>query len=581
MVGTPGEVDPGSQTPKPTFIWQAIAFLAALLAVRIPFLLSGTDVQLAVIVDDAYYYLEAARRSLETHAWPNMDGIHATNGFHPLYMAIVVGLEALAGTDPARSVSLVLGTNLLLNALATVLLVRQVLRTEAAGHGGALPAMAAGVLAGLTPGWFAHGLSGVETSLSSLLLLILALRWRNEFSGEAPRPGGGPARAVVDGLIAGLAVLARTDSVLFVGIGLLWLVLARRRSMSFILVTGGLALLLSSPWWISSFVRFGTLAQDSGASIAARTSAIAGPVGSRDWIVTGGTNLAFWIYRLGWLWGFHVLTGWLTGMVLPIDRLRGGSGASLRIWALPALCALSFLLAGNDLWYIDRTRVAALELGFGALGLLGGLSTPRMTNRLPRAWGWLLASWVALLAVLYSFGLKSFQVWYTTAPSWIALGLMTLPAFVAMARRHRPVAALVLVLVASQAMLKIQAYRTRGGFEGLIPNVLAAADPWRETLERHAPVTSGQVRVGSFDSGRMSFLVHPYPIVNLDGVMNHEASRALRERRIGPYLQALGLEYVISPESRIATFQRVSPFDVRADSAFTRALGHPVFRIVR
>ncbi|HEY6867645.1 MAG TPA: hypothetical protein VI792_10320, partial [Candidatus Eisenbacteria bacterium] len=75
--------------------WAAGALVvAALAAVRLPFTLQRPDVQCSLLSDDAFYSLEAARRAVEAGQGPSMDGHHPTNGFHPLYMLLLVGLQA-------------------------------------------------------------------------------------------------------------------------------------------------------------------------------------------------------------------------------------------------------------------------------------------------------------------------------------------------------------------------------------------------------------------------------------------------------------------------------------------------------
>src|SRR5512135_1527600 len=80
------------------------------------------------IRDDAYYYFKVAQNISEGHG-STFDGIHPTNGYHPLWMLICIPIFALARFDlilPLRALVLVIG---LLQVGTTILLFRLVRRT--------------------------------------------------------------------------------------------------------------------------------------------------------------------------------------------------------------------------------------------------------------------------------------------------------------------------------------------------------------------------------------------------------------------------------------------------------------------
>src|ERR1700694_622658 len=49
-------------------------------------------------IDDAYYYIIIAR-NFAFSGIPSFDGLHATNGFHPLWMLLLAGMYRLIGRD--------------------------------------------------------------------------------------------------------------------------------------------------------------------------------------------------------------------------------------------------------------------------------------------------------------------------------------------------------------------------------------------------------------------------------------------------------------------------------------------------
>src|SRR5512142_3118632 len=79
------------------------------------------------IRDDAYYYFKVAQNISEGHG-STFDGIHATNGYHPLWMLVCVPIFALARYDlilPLRVLVIVTGV---LHLATAILLYRLVLR---------------------------------------------------------------------------------------------------------------------------------------------------------------------------------------------------------------------------------------------------------------------------------------------------------------------------------------------------------------------------------------------------------------------------------------------------------------------
>ena len=584
--------------------------LLALCATRLPYLFAGPAVQLSLLPDDASYYLEAARRSVETGAWPTLDGRNPTNGFHPLYMLVLVTLQRLVGTEPLTVVPWTLALHLVLNAIAVAFVLRQlwsraaettptrlVASADAGGTAaGAAHAPSASMGAGLTllilaidPAWTAHGLSGLDANLSSLLLLVLAWRWYAPFTDRDEDRK--LASWMLDGVLGGAAVLARTDSILFLLLGILLLVLQRihapRRHLAGPFVTALVAGALVLPWFVVCHLRFGSIAQDSGVAIAYRMRQLAGPPGSVAWLEATGRNLAFWVYRLGWTWGFLPWTAWLVGLRLPWNHWRRERWRRPSQVAVVVLCLLSFLEQRNDLWYVDSLPGAAVEIVLGGLGLIAGLLVRPVAPIGSGLWSRFAASYIVLSVATYVFGLGAFQVWYSTGPALVLLAL-TAPPLLAYGHRHPRFVALLLILVLVQCGWRTSRYLKQGAFEGMHHDLFASRTELRKQLsdlDATRPDVAGRtppavLRFGSFDSGEMSYLLHPFPITNLDGVMNHAAAQAMRSGRFAAYLQEDGITHILQERERIETFQRVAPFGVEADSTLSRELRRGVFRIL-
>jgi len=579
MVQTIGP-HPATGAPGRTTRSAVLLALALLVALpRLPLQLAGPDAHLSLMVDDASYYLEAARRTVETGQWPSTDGLHATNGFHPLYMGLLIGIQALAGTEPRTVLPLVMLLNLALNGLAAWLLLRAV-ALRRPGFAG----LAAAAMLALDPGWLAHGTLGVENSASALLLLIAALRWDRRYGDDDAAPGGGRGR-VLDGALLGLAVLARTDSAFFALAwiaGAVWRMAGKRGLRAALAAGAGTALvagIVVAPWLAANLARFGTVTPDSGAALAARFARDYGPRTSSASLKAEAIGLGFWAYRFLWSGGLVPLTGWLLGLAVPLRGPRRVARAGWIGWVVALLCAASLLLRANDPTDIRDPRAAALELALGGLACVGGLVSARPAGLRWRPAFGMTAAAAVLTVLAYALGFRGFQVWYSTGPCLAFVLLVAWSALPVALEGRRALGATLLVLMAVQSVLVVDGLLTRGGIEGMDRDLLGRGTVLRGRLERFVAASPGPVRFGSFDSGELAYRVHPFPVVNLDGVMNHDASLAIRQARLGGYLRSAGITHLITDSLRIAQYRRVGDFPAAYDPASSAAIGLGVWRI--
>ena len=141
------------------------------------------------IRDDAYYYYKVAQNISEGRG-STFDGIHPTNGYHPLWLAICIPIFALARFDlilPLRLLAVVIG---LLQLGTSILLYRLIRRSISE---------MAGILAACFWAFNTYVLvflykTGVESSITIFLVLVLLhglynleITWRNEASRACER----------------------------------------------------------------------------------------------------------------------------------------------------------------------------------------------------------------------------------------------------------------------------------------------------------------------------------------------------------------------------------------------------------
>lgn len=558
-------------TAGPWRAWHVAVLALVVLLPRLVIALAGPDAQLSLMVDDASYYLEAARRAVATGAWPTTDGLHATNGFHPLYMGLLMAVHAIVGDAPRLVIPVVMTLDLALNALAIALLLRAVARRGGPG------AFATALVLALGSAWWLHATMAVENGLSSLLLLLMALRWESRFGAGAPAASW--RACALDGLGLGLAILGRTDAGLFAvayAIGAMVVVGRSRGARAAItetLVITAIAGLVVAPWAIANLQRFGTVAQDSATALAVRYGLDHGPHLSPSGLRAELQGVGFWLYRFLWATGLVPLTAWAWGLVVPVERLRSRSRDTRAAWLVVALAIGALLLRDNGPLDIRSPRGAALEIAIGAVAFVAGLVSARPEGARWRPVFTVVSTAAALDVLAYAIGFRGFQVWYATGPTLACVLFVASAALPGALAGRRALTTALVGLVLVQGAWTLRDALVRGGIEGMDRHILADGEALRGRLEAFAADSPTPVVFGSFDSGELAYVVHPFPVINLDGVMNHDAAVAIRERALARYMVRAGVTHLLTSPLRIEQYRRVEPFTATFDSAATARIG--------
>lgn len=168
--------------------------------------------------DDGYYYYDLVQGVTEGRGL-STDGIHTTNGFHPLWFVVLLPFGVLT-TGPVGLVVTAQVLSILLLAAA----VSGVVATARRLGAGRLAAVVGGLALTFAP-WRNVAAAGVEGALALALLswLVYAAIHAAEASPVRVRPWA------VSGLLAGLTMLARLDTVFVVGTVVLALLLTALR----------------------------------------------------------------------------------------------------------------------------------------------------------------------------------------------------------------------------------------------------------------------------------------------------------------------------------------------------------------
>jgi len=473
--------------------------------------------------DDLFYFTETARHVARGEGL-TFDGEHATTGVQPLWMALLVPLAPLYERRPEVALRVDLAVVTLLTLLVGLLLpwaLRRVL-TRRAGLPEALAATL-GTFAGCA--WLVHPrvlgatFEGTEGALAALCWTLSLGAWAAE---------DGSARSQLRaGLALGLGTLARVDhAVLALCLALVAPGPCRPRARRAALIASSFALVVA-PWVGFCLATTGTPMAESG--VAKRlvherqfnvdvtgTSDDPGPVG----------HPAARVVRFA------------TG-------LRTLAGAQL--------------FRSGTRW--SRTNLAGLALVFGfalaasrrgRAGLRAAFPSLHATTR--ALWPWLGAAF--LLPPLYVAWLHHARMWYLVPPilASIVIGAALLGDLVSAlvtrlpSRPARLAATLTLALWLGTAHLEeALAHRTTWH-----PVYLDAARRIASTLPQGA-------RIGAFNAGMQGAFAAAAGrvVINLDGVVNHEALVALRTRSLAAYLDDAHIDYVIDHDRSIAFFETI------------------------
>jgi hypothetical protein len=293
---------------------------------------------------------------------------------------------------------------------------------------------------------------------------------------------------VVLGVSFGLALLARVDNCFIVvatSILLMW-----RAGIGRLVVPAAAALAVVLPWWIYSAHRLGGLVPESGAAVAQIVAAHLGVEYTRSGAaqfacLVAGRDLTglFAPAQPNMILGAAMLLALLYGA-----SLRARSPGNMLLVAASACCFVFYTVYLPAFWFFTRylhiLAFALLALGASALAALlrpGGVR--RAT-----------AGWAAFAIV---------AMWWTA-----------------------------------------QDVRFFGHPAGSVNSGPEGAKGYREVAQeilRHVPPGS---TLGAMQSGALGYYAGDgIQVFNLDGVVNHEAYRALREKHLGAYVRAARIAY--------------------------------------
>jgi hypothetical protein len=467
-----------------------------------------------LLPDDAFYYFQIARNIAHGHG-ATFDGHTVTNGYHPLWMAVLVPAFRVFPGETAIQAALTFAATL---DAATALVVFAIARQLTSRRWLNLLALA---FYALNPIVMMNSVNGLETSLSLFFVMLLTLWCVRTMKSAAPTASGCIAPAV----IGGLAILARTDNAcIFAAMLSALFVQHRLRALPFVLLSGAAAAAIVSPWLLWSVWRLGTPMQ---------VSAEAQPY--------------------VWHASFQPLTGHASVLLLVRHSVGELVLDTLRLPRLYFGPSLVVAACGAG------ALVIAVQVGIGRV----------LRSTLP------LTPVLAGIAMIFS--IDALVRWHVR--SWYFVDLIPLAGLalavvvdrvldrlaVAGASQDRSPAALAVVPAALVSVLMFVA-AWLGAFDrglasqGAYPQQGIMRDVARGLARRTQPGT----RVAGFNAGILGFY-YERETLNLDGVVNADALAALRRHDLAGYVRAQQVAYVLDFDSSVrGTFGRFWGTDLDA-----------------
>lgn len=259
---------PSGETPAGSRWWPLLVTgLAAAGLLALIWSKSAEQVIQTFTHDDTFYYLETARRAALGQGF-TFDGHTPTNGFHPLWMALLTLIYAVVDGSRETLLRVVLSAQAVL-FLTPSLLLAHALGRRLLGSAGGLAALGLGLA--LLP---SRQVNGMESGV--LVLMSLVVAWAI-VAGDVLHPAAPARKRWLLGVLLALVFLARTDSVfLLLGVGLtamVWFLATEpgpfaarlgRFTVRFLPVVL-LVLVLTAPYLLWNKLSFGHLMPISGA----------------------------------------------------------------------------------------------------------------------------------------------------------------------------------------------------------------------------------------------------------------------------------------------------------------------------
>ncbi|MCU0611561.1 MAG: hypothetical protein MUE60_07210 [Candidatus Eisenbacteria bacterium] len=459
------------------------------------------------MIDDAFYYLQPAW-NLAHGRGLTLDGMSPTNGFHPLWMLVLSATALVAPSkmvffDTVRALSLIVFYAACLSFASLALAIFE---------SRALMISALVLYLGI-PHLFAAHMNGLETGLA-LLLTVLVLRLMVQ-TGTSGRVSAATTASL--GALTALLFLTRTDAIATIlPVWGIWVFgslrsyrtihQSERLGSEFLRQATMLTLpwvLLVAPWCAWCWARFGRIVQ---------SSAYVDPIIMRRYYATH-----FDFDQTGW---HHLFAGQAWSEFSEVMS-KSNIGLSLPMF----LGIVGSALTAAFLLPLPRVHRRFLAVTAVLVGSLSALVLVHVVVRLTFFNGWYYypSQLLLMCAILWVTGVA---IHARTAWARVVVGSMLVISMVFLVEASARPYAILRDTVSASAQRHARGHRGSRGEPGGLPAL---------GIGKVAPDSA--VVVGTSDSGALAFFAPDnVAVVNLDGLINEAAARAIAEGRLGDYI---------------------------------------------
>ena len=496
------------QTCEDGSSFTTILLILLLIGFGIRFYISWMDIEKLFqkcLVDDAFFYFGIAK-NIAAGKGATFDGSIMTNGFHPIYTLLLVPIFWFSTENPEIPVHVALTILSIFNVLTgyvIFLIVRKI-----AGR-------IAGLLSALL--WFFNpfviliALSGVEVGVATFfisLCIYVHLQGRKAEHVSLQK-------MILLGLLTALAILSRVDAVfIFIAIAMdLWYLSYRKETSLFKSLSQPalyciITLLLLSPWFFWNLYHFGTIRQISGVTLP--------NIAHNMYLMKYKTYLSLSFLKTE----LFFLKVWIENII----RFSGGIGLFVILFVFFVVSAhrnLAVSISGilEKIKPLHYVLLSSIFLVFFYAFYF---------------WGW-LRPWYYLSVLL------TVTIYLGSIAGHAFEG--SLYASVGKAKRAIPIFVLFLICAIYFSYQGINIWQ-----KGLFPfqKQLYESAVW---LKENTPENS---KIGAISAGIYGYMNGR--TTDLAGVVNEEAYRAMREKRIFAYLQEKQIDYLVDREDMIQFF---------------------------
>lgn len=232
-----------------------LCLIVVAVLLRCVILLLDWETLLMFIPDDSFYYFQLASNIVSGHG-SSMDGVHLTNGYHPLWPIMITPFFLFKPIDPIIPVKISLFFSSMLTILTAFIFYKTV---KLITNSKTVSILSFGLYI------FNYYVLLVESmgepaAISNMLLVIL-LYYTVQYALGVPYK---LKQAITYGLIGGFAMLARTDNALYYGmfmlLGLFWF---KPFKLSNYIIACVISFVVLLPWFMWNLITFGTIVQTS------------------------------------------------------------------------------------------------------------------------------------------------------------------------------------------------------------------------------------------------------------------------------------------------------------------------------